>query len=973
MPSTYSPLKIELPATGEQSGTWGNTTNTNLGTALEEAIVGSADVTFASGNVTLTLTDTNASQTARNLRLNLTGVTGGSTRTLTVPAIEKLYLVSNNCADPITVGNTTGATVTVPAGNNIFIYNDGTDVLNAITYITALNAVSVAAGSVVTTQVDIASQGDLRLQDTTGGQYVALQAPGTIASSYTLTLPVDDGTTGQVLTTDGSGVLSWTTDAGGDVDGPASATDNAVALFDGTTGKIIKNSPVTVGSSGNTIISVTDNTNAALRITQLGTGNALLVEDSANPDSTPFVVNNSGFLISGYTATVSAPTGASQIQSHSTGGNQYSAFRYTDSTAAPEFSLLKSRSITVGTNTVVQNGDTLGNVSFSGADGSNYIRGAQIFCQVDGTPGTSDMPGRLVFSTTADGASSPTERMRIDSAGNVGIGGTPASGRNFAVSSQITGSTTSRALTAIGSIQSDVTSTASYFATSVSTQDSAFTLTNLVHYQSIQGTISGGSRLGVTNQIGYEAGSSLTGATNNYGFYSNIASGTGRWNFYANGTADNYFAGNVGIGTSSPDTLLHLESSSNSIIRLTDSDGSTESGSLAGKIEFENFDAESGGVNAYIAGINLTAQGDIGLTFATGSGGTATERMRIDSAGNVGIGTTSPLTPLHVNGTNGELIRISITSDAGTQQEPALGFATGTTNTHPAAKISALEFDTSDSRASLLFYTRGDNLDSAPTERMRITVAGYTQFGADGTTSTLSITPTVTSRPSITAPMIQTTGGGGSDVYANAGQLIISGRPTDTSTFGNIYIQTGATQQNQWIFNNGAAFVLPGGTATATGTGITFPATQSASTDANTLDDYEEGTWTPTITASVSNPTASYQLQVGYYTKIGRQVFVQGILILTAYSGGSGDVRISSLPFTAADVNQNYAIGSIGQMSNFTSALGDTDGQIIAVRANQNASYLSFYESNETSGIDWTVSALSATFTVRFSISYFTA
>jgi hypothetical protein len=251
MPSTYSPLKIELPATGEQSGTWGNTTNTNLGTALEEAITGSANVTFASGNVVLTLTDTNASQVARNLRLNLIGVTGGSTRTLTVPAIKKLYLVSNNCADSVIVGNSTGATVTVPAGNNIFVYNDGTDVLNAITYITALNAASVSAGSVTTTQVDIASQGDLRLQDTTGGQYVALQAPGTIATSYTLTLPVDDGTNGQALITDGNGVLSWSTAASGDVYGPASATDNAIARFDLTTGKIIQNSGVIIDDSNN--------------------------------------------------------------------------------------------------------------------------------------------------------------------------------------------------------------------------------------------------------------------------------------------------------------------------------------------------------------------------------------------------------------------------------------------------------------------------------------------------------------------------------------------------------------------------------------------------------------------------------------------------------------------------------------------------------------------------------------------------
>ena len=65
MASTYSSLKFELITTGEQSGTWGDTTNTNIGTAIQEAITGSADVTFASGTVTLTLTDTNNTQTAQ--------------------------------------------------------------------------------------------------------------------------------------------------------------------------------------------------------------------------------------------------------------------------------------------------------------------------------------------------------------------------------------------------------------------------------------------------------------------------------------------------------------------------------------------------------------------------------------------------------------------------------------------------------------------------------------------------------------------------------------------------------------------------------------------------------------------------------------------------------------------------------------------------------------------------------------------
>jgi len=99
--------------------------------------------------------------------------------------------------------------------------------------------------------------------------------------------------------------------------------------------------------------------------------------------------------------------------------------------------------------------------------------------------------------------------------------------------------------------------------------------------------------------------------------------------------------GNVGIGTSSPDTLLHIESAQNSIIRLTDNDGSVENGSISGKIEFENFDAASGGVNAYIAGVNEGIDGNIRLAFGTGSSNSPAERMSITSSGNVGIGTTA--------------------------------------------------------------------------------------------------------------------------------------------------------------------------------------------------------------------------------------------------------------------------------------------------------------------------------------------
>jgi hypothetical protein len=127
VPSTYSNLKIQLMATGENTGTWGNVTNENLGTALEQAIVETATVTFASANQTLTLTDSNAKQDARALRLDLTGTTGGA-RDLIVPAIQKPYLVNNGTADTITVKVSGQTGIAVPAGKSMLLYNNGTDV-----------------------------------------------------------------------------------------------------------------------------------------------------------------------------------------------------------------------------------------------------------------------------------------------------------------------------------------------------------------------------------------------------------------------------------------------------------------------------------------------------------------------------------------------------------------------------------------------------------------------------------------------------------------------------------------------------------------------------------------------------------------------------------------------------------------------------------------------------------------------------
>lgn len=139
MASTFSNLKIQLMSTGENSGTWGDITNENLGNALEQAIVETATVTFASANVTLTLTDTNSRQDARALRLNLVGTTGGA-RDLIVPAIQKPYIVNNGTSDVITVKVSGQTGVAVPAGRSYLLYNNGTDVVNA------LEGISVVSG-----------------------------------------------------------------------------------------------------------------------------------------------------------------------------------------------------------------------------------------------------------------------------------------------------------------------------------------------------------------------------------------------------------------------------------------------------------------------------------------------------------------------------------------------------------------------------------------------------------------------------------------------------------------------------------------------------------------------------------------------------------------------------------------------------------------------------------------------------------
>ena len=226
MASTYSTLKVELIGTGEQTGTWGTTTNDNLSVALGEAITGSADVAFSSADVTIALTDTNGAQTARNLRLNLTGTSGGARQLILGSGcqIEKLYLINNGLADAVTVKNTSGTGIAVPAGKSMFVYNNGTNVVEAVT--ASVTPFAVASG---------------------GTGLATLTANNVLIGNGTSNVTfVAPGSNGNVLTSNGS---AW--------------TSAAAAAFDSGTIMLFAQTNAPTGWTKNT----TTGDNSALRVT----------------------------------------------------------------------------------------------------------------------------------------------------------------------------------------------------------------------------------------------------------------------------------------------------------------------------------------------------------------------------------------------------------------------------------------------------------------------------------------------------------------------------------------------------------------------------------------------------------------------------------------------------------------------------------------------------------------------------------
>lgn len=194
-----------------------------------------------------------------------------------------------------------------------------------------------------------------------------------------------------------------------------------------TTVQLLANSVAKIISDG-AIISATNN-DPALRITQNGLGHAFVVADNPSPDSSQFIITTSGTTIIGALDTQSLDniyttgqlTPKLQIQGNTSDEASLAIFQCQENGAGGVFHFARSRG-SIGARLPLQNGDTIGATSYQVYDGTQYIEAARITASVDSAIAANDVNSAIIFSTNPPGSTGLSERMRISSAGNIGIG-----------------------------------------------------------------------------------------------------------------------------------------------------------------------------------------------------------------------------------------------------------------------------------------------------------------------------------------------------------------------------------------------------------------------------------------------------------------------------------------------------------------------------------------------------------------------
>jgi hypothetical protein len=479
----------------------------------------------------------------------------------------------------------------------------------------------------------------------------------------------------------------------------------------------------------------------------------------------------------------------------------------------------------------------------------------------------------------------------------------------------------------------------------------------------------------VTSSIVYSSGSNIFGNTlGNTQQFTGSVSVTGSLTVNGAGT----FAGSVGIN-GSPGTNFPLEAYINSSTAYS----STSRGNIF-RVYNSNTGANifagielggAGSANDGLAGLNaiVTGNGSAALTFYTRDSNTFAEKMRITSGGNVGIGTTSPQGLLQI-GANA-LSNNSDASNAFNLKQTSTTAATGIYLERSGERkgyymyiggsLDGLTFQRNNAgtKADVMSLTRDGNVgigtDSPITKLSLGDYSGARLPYINGTTNTFSANGiTVTSANSGSAAI-----GGGLDLTNNTysvgaySPVISFSSLSSNSAYNNSYAGiwgalVGQGGDANWVVGNlvfGTAssygitermrITSDGYLRMASGTGgIQFNGDTAA---ANALDDYEEGTWTPVIEGSGSNPTITYNTRFGFYTKVGRVVTIHcSIQPLTVSVAGTGNLQFGGLPFTSANLSDCLSIGVSATNGNFSWGTNKTS---ITFSIGQNTSKIQVY------------------------------
>ena len=856
--STYSTnLKIEEIGTGEQAGTWGVTTNDNFVNVFEQAIVGRVTVSFSNADVTLTATNSVASQSFRNVYLNCTG-TNAASRNLIVPTINKNYVVQNNTTGgfDIVVKTTAGTGITVPNGRTCTVYADGTNVIQAFDYLPVATVGTLTITSISTTNLSVSG--------------VATFAAGTVSAP----------------------AITTTGDTNTGIFFPAADT---IAFTEGGV------ESMRIDSSGNLLVgTATASTKLTVNLTSANDG--ITLRTTANGAIGLFGMVNPGTN--------------NDIQSGTLGNNNFIFF--TNGTANERMRITGTGNVGIGTNNparlfqVSSAGDTLVRI----VGGAANARGVEFYDSSSNGSQIYSVGSDIRFFTVASASS--TERMRLDASGNLGLGVTP-----------------SPWLSTFRALQIGV---------------------GTVLYNN-------------TNANGTFLGSNFYwNGTNNIYIGSNTATsyaqtgGQHQWFNAASGTAGNPItftqamtlnaSGNLGIGVTTVGSRLDVRGSnvalaSDGIARVSVDSNGADTG---GQITFANSDAR----RAAIAGRQEASAALAGyLQFGTrGTSGDITERMRITSTGDVGIGASA---------TN----RLNLTYDGGT------GLANIGPNSTGGGTLLAFGTSNAGTYGERMRITgAGDVGIGTSVPSYKLDVIGQASRLGSGTTGSVFGLTTNTGG-SLLFGVDQSGGGslaGGSSAYAGvlnhtgAYSLQFGTNNTIRATIdssGNVGINTSAPQGKFQVLNEGS---LGSDTDSNTSNTMIVGANKNASSNQGNLFIYSNSTATDGFGGSIGfggfytgSTVAAFGRIAGVRTGGS---FTGALTFYTRESGGtmpermridsSGNVFVAKTSSSAISTGCEFQSGTGGNAAAIFTASGGIP--IIVNRQAEDGTLVSLRQANTEEG-----------------------